>query len=231
MKLSELISRVQNLYSRGVESDDTALSPRHIYNKLLSVRSLLITQKINKKRRLGDWAYQLLPCVEMIEVDSSLCPCSPPSGCTVKRSKLPLPKALNSIFSPGVEGVYTSDFSRRFSHTTRKSLEYIKGNRYTKKGDKYIIENDYLYAYGESIPKILMVKLLLENPLEDISSYDCSSFSRAQLGECKSPLDLDFPLDPEMIEPLIQMTSQELVVDFSRIQKDNKTTDNEDNRA
>ena len=35
MKIKEIIQRVQSLYSKGVQSDDTRLSDRHIYNKMV----------------------------------------------------------------------------------------------------------------------------------------------------------------------------------------------------
>ena len=46
MTVGDLIQRVQSLYSKGVESDDSRLTRRHIYNKLLSVRSTLIFNKV-----------------------------------------------------------------------------------------------------------------------------------------------------------------------------------------
>ena len=49
MKIGEIIQRIQSLYSKGVESDDTRLMSRHIYNKLLTVRARLISQDAKKK--------------------------------------------------------------------------------------------------------------------------------------------------------------------------------------
>ena len=41
MLVKELVQRIQSLYSKGVQSDDTRLSSPHIYNKLITVRSKL----------------------------------------------------------------------------------------------------------------------------------------------------------------------------------------------
>ena len=48
MKIGEIAQRVQSLYSRGVESDDTRLMQRHIYNKLLTTRAKLISEQAKK---------------------------------------------------------------------------------------------------------------------------------------------------------------------------------------
>lgn len=230
MLTKDIISRVQNLYSRGVETDDTVLTPRHIYNKLLTVRSLLISQKLNKKQRVSDWVYQVLPCVEMIEIDESVCPCIPPKGCIVMRSKEKIPKSLSGLTYQFISGVFTPDFRKRFSYSTRKSLSFSKWNKYTSSGFRYLIEGEYLYAYGESIPKYLTVKMILEDPNE-VSRFSSCQAQSDPSDMCLSPLDREFPIDADLVEPLIRMSIEELVGEFYKIKKDDKTTDNEDDRA
>ena len=50
MKTEELIQRVQSLYSKGVQSDDSRLTSRHIYNKLTTVRAKLVTEEAKKNQ-------------------------------------------------------------------------------------------------------------------------------------------------------------------------------------
>ena len=45
MTTGEVIQRIQSLYSKGVQSDDSRLRPRHIYNKLLSTTAKLYEQQ------------------------------------------------------------------------------------------------------------------------------------------------------------------------------------------
>ena len=230
MLLKDIIARVQSLYSRGVETDDSALTSRHIYNKLLSVRSLLISQKINKKQKISDWVYQILPCVQMIEVDESMCPCIPPKGCTVMRSKEKIPKSLSGLSYQFIAGVFTPDMRKRFSYSTRKALSFSKGNKYTSGGNKYLIEEGYLYAYGQYVPNYLTVKMILEDPLE-VSKFNTCQEPMGPEENCKSPLDREFLIDGDLVEPLIRISIEELIGDFIKIKKDSKTTDNEDDRA
>ena len=53
MKIGEIVTRVQSLYSKGVASDDSRLSNRLIYNKMLTVRSRLIVEQAKKKQRIS----------------------------------------------------------------------------------------------------------------------------------------------------------------------------------
>ena len=94
MIIKEVIQRVQSLYSKGVESDDTRLSSRHIYNKLLTVRAKLFQEKINKKQFISPYSYSEFNCIELIKVPVHECPCVPPLGCCTLRSKYKFPPIL-----------------------------------------------------------------------------------------------------------------------------------------
>ena len=97
MKIGEIVQRVQSLYSKGVHSDDSRLSARHIYNKLLTVRARLISQEAKKKQKISQWNYQTISCIELIKVPAHECPCLPPIGCDMLRSKYKLPKPLSGL--------------------------------------------------------------------------------------------------------------------------------------
>ena len=97
MKIGNIIQRVQSLYSKGVESQSTRLMRRHIYDKMLSSRALLIFNKVNKRQFLSKWNFSMLPCVELISVSENDCPCVPAPGCRILRTKYKLPKPINSI--------------------------------------------------------------------------------------------------------------------------------------
>ena len=40
--IGEIIERIQSAYSKGVKTDDSRLSSRHIYSKIKSVRNRLV---------------------------------------------------------------------------------------------------------------------------------------------------------------------------------------------
>src|SRR5690606_20582736 len=109
MTTGEIIQRIQSLYSKGVNSDDSRLSNRHIYNKLLTVRSRIISQEAKKKQRISSWNYQTIPCIELIKVEAHNCPCIPPLGCQILRSRYPLPKPLSGLSGELIKNVTSID--------------------------------------------------------------------------------------------------------------------------
>src|SRR5690606_30328639 len=145
MTTGEIIQRIQSLYSKGVESDDSRLTNRHIYNKLLSVRSKLISQQAKKRQKISQWNYQTLPCVELIEVAPHQCPCLPVAGCTMFRTLETLPKILTDLNRHLLQSVTSVTGDYTYSETTFALKKYKKGNKYTSEKPDYFIYNDYLW--------------------------------------------------------------------------------------
>lgn len=227
MNNSELIQRLSSLYSKGAPSDDTRLSKRHIYNKLLSVRSRLIFQKINKKQKINQWSYQTIPCIELIEAPIHECPCIP-SRCKILRSKYKLPKALSSLDRHIIQSVTTLDGQENLSETSFELEKYSKGNKYTSKKPHYYIRNEYLYITDMKALEVITLTGLFDDPLEvnnfpsfcpEVNCSDC---------DCISFLDLEFPIDSDLIDPMIELSLKELIEIFSQMRED-QTNDARDN--
>jgi hypothetical protein len=217
MKLGELIQRVQSLYSKGVESDDSRLSRRHIYNKLLTVRSRLLYQEANKKRVLSQWNYQTLPCVELIKVPAHNCPCIPPIGCDILRSKYVLPKPINSIFGDLIQSVSAIDKSVKIDRVTINSLNFQKGNKYAKKKLQYFIQDGFLYISTPTRIKWVSVVGLFDDPME---ASKFRGYCDGENTECLDYMNEDFALDSNLMDVLIELSLQELVVMFSQNMED-----------
>ena len=219
--IRELIDRVQSQYSKGVKSDDSRLSNRHIYHKLVSSKNKLVAQQSKKKQKISDWNYIVLPCVELIPVDSHECPCIPATGCKVYRTKYKLPKTLTNLNTHLIQWVMTIDSSKLVDEITREGYLYIAGNKYTSKHLRYILENGYLYVYGETIPKFIKIKLLAEDPIEAYSFPSaCKENCEDCNTDCSSIFDKEFPIDGDLVDTLIEMSIQELVILFSQNQED-----------
>ena len=133
MKVEELIQRVLSAYNKGVQSDDNRLTPRHIYSTILSVRSKLLSEESEKKQKVNQWNYQTLPCVELIKTYPNECPCIPPIGCMILKSKYKLPRPLTNYDSHLIQSVSSLDGSIMFSETSWNEKKYKKGNKYTSK--------------------------------------------------------------------------------------------------
>lgn len=226
MITEQLIQRVISGYNKGVQSDDSRLTPRHVYNKLLTSRKRLITQQARKHQKISDWNYMVLPCIELIEVPSHECPCLPEVGCSVFRTKHPLPKPLTDLNNNLVEWFMSVDSGILIDQSTREKYSYIKGNKYTKDKLTYILEGGHAFFYGKRVPKVVKTKLLPEDP-QDVYNYPSICPDCEDCEDCTSILDQHFPIDGDLEETLIEMAIQELVEMFSKMQEDqtNNTAD------
>ena len=225
---SEIIQRVKSLYSKGVQSDDSRLTSRHIYNKLLSVRSRLMSQKVNKNQLLSQWSYQLLPCVELIKAPLHECPCLPDSKCVILRSKYRLPSPIPSISKDVIQYVTTLDGLTKFDRTTFENEKYSKGNKFTSKDSNYYIKDGYLYITHKKSLEVVTLSGLFNDPLEAMYFPSYCEDNCKDCKDCESNLDKHFYIDSDLLEPLIEITLGELIEMFSQMRED-QTNDSRDN--
>jgi hypothetical protein len=212
MKVQEIIQRVQSLYSKGAPSRSSRLMSRQIYSVMLSVRSTLLFNKINKKQFISLWNYVTLPCVELIQVSQNECPCIIAPGCQILRSKFPLPKPLNSISKYMIKSVTSIDGLTIFAEVTYLSKNYRKYDKYTSLKPDYFIKDDYLYISITRKLKAVSVVMLAHDPYEALSyPGKCDTVNV----ECPpSPFEIDFSIDEDLVKTLIEMVSAELLIIF-----------------
>lgn len=219
MFIREIIERIQSLYSKGVSSDESRLSDRHVYNKVLTVRMQLISQQLKKKQRVSDWNYSVLPCVELIKVPNHECPCLGDLGCDVFRTKFPIPRVLTDSNRHYIEFVMSVENGVRIEEVSRQGVIYLKGNKYTGSKPKFLFENGYLYFPIKKSPGVVKIKLLAENPLEAMHfpslCDDCESCT-----DCVPAYDHEFNIDGDLIEPLIDICVAEIIGIFAGRRED-----------
>ena len=229
MIIREIIQRVLSAYSKGVSSDDVRLTKRHIYNKLLTTRALLLSREVNKKRKLSAWNYSTLPCVEIVEITSNEeCPCIPDVGCSVYRSKHKLPKPIVSLSNHMIKGVYSTDAQRsiKFTEVSVNQSKYTKGGKYSSNNNKYMLHNGYIYIISKVAPIAVSIDLLVEDIME---AYNFVNYCNNNSVDCADKiLEKEFPIDGYLLEPLIQITIDELISGFSKSLQDslNNSQDN-----
>jgi hypothetical protein len=221
MTIREIIARIINLYEKGVPSRNVRLSPRHVYNKIVTVRSKLISQEAKKRQKINQWNYQTLPCVELIKVDAHECPCIAPVGCEILRSKFPIPKPLTNLNSHLIQSVTTIDGNTVFNETTFQDKKYKAGSKYSSNKPDYYFRNNYLYVTHKSGLKVITITALFDNPLDVIKfeSY-CKENCVDCKEDCDSILDNEFPIDNDMIDTLVDLSKIELIEQFIQMKED-----------
>lgn len=220
MTIGEIVQRIQSLYPKGVNSDDSRLTNRHIYNKLLTVRARIISQEAKKKQRISQWNYQFIPCIELISIDKSECPCLPPTGCEILRSKYKLPKPLSGLSGNLIHSVTTVDKSTKIDEISINAINFQKGNKYTNKKLNYFIQNGYLYISTPTNLKTISLYGLFEDPVE-VKLF--SSLCKENCNDCKNCIKYQeeiFPVDNELIDAMIELSVNELIHIFNQSVED-----------
>jgi len=212
--VGNIIQRVQSLYSKGAQSNSSRLMSRHIYDKMSTVRALLFYNKINKRQFMSKWNYDILPCVELITVSENDCPCLPVPGCDILRTKHKLPKPMNSINGYVIDSVMSVNGQIIFNEVTYKSKLWKGGDKYTSAKPDWFIKDDYIYITSTRKLKAITIMGLFADPIA-AANYPTKCGDMVEDEGCPvHPTEMDFPLDDEMVDALVQMTVQELAVGF-----------------
>lgn len=231
MKVIEIIQRIQSLYSKGAQSDDSRLSDRHIYNKLLTLRSKYISQQAKKKQKVNQWNFQTLYCVELEKTNMHNCPCIAPIGCEILKTKYELPRPLSDLNTHLIQSVSSIEGSILFSEISWEDVKYKASSKYTSNKPDYFIRDGYLYIVGLTQRmkhlKLITITGLFEDPVK-AQSFPSKCNEGIEETNCISPLEMEFAVDGEFIDWIISEAAQELVTLFGA-QKEDATNNSRDN--
>jgi len=100
VNIGDTISRVRNLLKSVKE--DAFLTDRMIYSVILKYGKLFVQRQDNQNKIMRfQTLFEVLPCVELIEVDKVEACCSNiKSKCIIKRTKDPLPTPMEGAYGP-----------------------------------------------------------------------------------------------------------------------------------
>lgn len=228
MKIKEVIERVQSLYSKGAASDDTRLSSRHIYSKLISARSFLIKRELDKRKKLSQRSIEYLECIPLETASKYDCGFSVPPNCSVLKTKCKIPKAINSNYGDYITSVSTIDGSFLFSKSSWERVRYIKGLRYTSSNPVYYFKNDYLFFLVASNTELEDLKYItVGGVFEDALGYKCEPACSDYVKPCDDLDDREFIVEDHLIEPIIKMAVEELLGVFARMPEDRENNASE----
>ena len=208
-----LIQRILSLYNKGVHQNNIRLRKRHIYNKLLSVRSFLITAQANKKQKLGSSNYQTLKCVVMKQAPLVECSCVPEfirNQFSVYKSVEKIPTIINSLSRTLVSDVTTLDGIDRLDVLTYADMKYYKGRKFGLDKPFVFFHEDFLYMINAKYA-VLEITAIFDKPLEVLKFNDCG----CNLSNSCVPYDnLLFPIEEKLVEALLAYTKQEMLSEF-----------------
>lgn len=169
--IGDTISRVRNIV-KGVK-EDAFLTDRFLYSLIIKYAKMLIRRQDNENKIMRFQSlFEVLPCVDLIEVDKIEACCSGiRSGCKIMRTKDKLPTLLEGAYGPLFRTVSSIDGSVEMfrtypstyaAMTTSTNFKYNK-NKY------YWYLNGYLY-----FPNIIWESIRVEGLWDSsIAMYTC----------------------------------------------------------
>lgn len=230
MTVGEIVQRVQSLYSHGVQSDDSRLSSRHIYSKMLSSRSRILLEDMKSEAKINPWLFQTIPCVELVEAKIHECDCIPPLGCLILKSKHRIPKPLNDDYQTYIQSVTSIDGRIGYAATTWVEKRYKeKGMKYAGGMPDYFIRNGYLYITWRRGPRVISITGIFEDPIE-VNKFPSYCNKENWGNDCLSALDGEFPMELSKVDKLVEYCAAELIALFNQ-QKEDLHNDSKDENA
>lgn len=209
-----------------IQSDDSYFEEEHVIFLINKYRPFLLKQRYSDVRNIiPDSNYQSIK----LELQASP---SPSSFLTptinYMRSRVPIPTVMNLnggrvITSLSGEGDY---WGGEFTYVNKDRFKYVGTNRFLPNIVYGSINPDnYLYLKsGQTITTMSKIRLtsIFENPIDAFNTHN---------GYDSDPLDIECPLEANLIVPLIQLVAKELLPSIMRVSDDenNAKDDGPDN--
>ena len=201
--IGESVSRVRGILKGS--NEDSFLTDRFVYSIISKYAKALIKREQRQHKIMrNDDLFEMLPYVELTEVNKIEADCAPIKGnCTILRTLYKLPQMFNGSEGPLIRKVYSIDGSHEFEKTT--PANYISINRSTNfkynKSKYYWFKNGYLYFPNVETEGV-MVEAIWE---EDLSGFCLNEEEQ----DCRPMQDKKFPLPEHLFAEVEQMAEQE----------------------
>lgn len=198
---NEIVYAVYNKI-KTVASDDDTLSLDEVKFEVINARAQFIRNELNKNRTVDPSIVQSLGCMELEISDTSAC-CTVPTGCSILRTKLEVPKTIELHHTTGIEYVGPIGVAQaEFSYITEDQARYSGNGKYNKKHIYAFLNTDNkVYIFSKDLTytkylKYINIKGIFEDP-RDVSVFnDCST------GDTCFSDDSRFPMSSYMISAI-----------------------------
>lgn len=169
---SKLIYDIVEIATSGGTPNEFPISNEQILYWIEQTRAMLIAQSLNKHDDINDTWIQYINCLQLEQVDSSLC-CDAPSDCIVLRSTKKLPTTIDTWKDNWIISVTTIDGSSIPKSNPIKQ-KYQQFNKYIKNNRAWYIKDNYLYIINDKFLETVSITGLFETPSELSEFTDCS---------------------------------------------------------
>lgn len=172
---AKLIFDILEIASSGSTPNEQAISKELALYWIEQARAILIAQKLNKRDDIHDSWISHINCLEMEQVDASLC-CLAPSDCKVLKSVLQLPSTIDTYKDNLILSVRTMDGSS-ISKSNPIKQKYQQYNKYTKNDPSWVVIDNYLYIINNPYLEMVGIDLIVEYPSDLKRFVECDGES------------------------------------------------------
>ncbi len=201
--LSQIIYNFSNLRKGGIQSQSSNLSDRQIEFIVGYYRALLIKRDKDAGKYLTGNLVQNLGKVEVQKADKNEC-CEIDGDCIV-RTKLPVPRAIDTNTQNLITYVGLLDGSESFQRTTYQKAVYDQYAKYTGDLPKWYMNGDYIYIVNPpgKILKYINIQGIFEDPsaANEFKTCDCAENGL----DCYKGQEYEYPLSTAMLDSIYKM--------------------------
>lgn len=203
MTRNQHIYAIKNLINKGIASDDSRITNSLILHYLSSARSLLLKRKLDKDHNISEHSYIRI-CVELVKDTYHDCNCIPDQlGCQILRSKCKIP---SDVLTRWGKGITVKSVNGQVIDKTSITQNDLAQHSLSGAGDQvgWFIEDSYLYILNTLTLPMVIVKGIWADPTA-VDNY-CGCEDSDNDGPCYDPNKDEFPIDPELVMPMYEMT-------------------------
>lgn len=215
--INHLVSDIREIASSGGNPNEFKIQDEQILFWVEEVRSMLISQALNKKDDINDSWIQYISCLEMEQTDSSDC-CGELTGCYLLKSKLQLPATIDTWKDNSIVSVATIGGSI-ISKSNPFRAKFQIDSKYTGKVNSWYLKDNYLYIINNEFLEKIEVAGLFESPSDLKRFSDCS-------GKACFNNDSSYPVSLSIATQITDIVIKTKVAPFMQFPMDNSNDSN-----
>lgn len=192
MTIAQLVQGFRGwLDSTGHTSANSRWSPELIYSRMLMFRSTLLSMKLKNGEDISYENKKIIPCIPLVKADKWECPCAPASGCSFRKTKIPLIRYIwiEAVSSIGGEINYDFVEWNEFEDKLKHRIPALAREAYWT--HKTIGDETYHYLYNDNHKKFLTYTIIPYDPIEYALMPDC----KGNVNWCLDAFQVKFPMD------------------------------------
>lgn len=202
MLLSQIVYDILNTVSKGLPSDDTPYSERHLVYLINNTRAILIRSELEKGKVVSGNIVQNLKGIKVSREHSSLTECCASDQCLyVTEKELPVPITTNNKTLFTYVG---NDKGKSFQATSYQNIIYDRSSTITRNMTRYFYLEKKIYIVApknESGLENITVHGIFEDPQKtnEFATCECEG------GLCDKSLNFEYPIKADMLLNLKDM--------------------------